>query len=207
MDWYRPPGGIDALFRQYDHIRSHGARQPAQAQLQPAPIAPNPPENPSPADEPPWSSPEDHKDANGVNEDVPSPDAVRGDSGSLGGLIGGAVAAAGTLGKQTAQNSLRAALPELAEPLLGAEGLGASEAAALAPEALGLAELAPGLALGLAGIAAVDKAERSIYREAPTRQGDYGFEVDGKNVPMKPGFYEKAPLTAAAAPTWGLSIV
>ena len=75
-------------------------RQPAQAQLQPAPVAPNPPENPAPADEPPWSSPEDHKDANGVNEDVPSPDAVRGDSGSLGGLIGGAVAAAGTLGNR-----------------------------------------------------------------------------------------------------------
>jgi hypothetical protein len=65
---------------------------------------------------------------------------------------------------------------------------------------LGLAELAPGLALGLAGIAAVDTAERNIYSEAPTRQGDYGFVVDGKEAPMKPGFYEKAPLTAPNAP-------
>ena len=145
-----------------------------------------PPPQPSPdqPDAPPWQAPEEDLDANA-------------NQSTLGGLVAGATAAAAATAKQAARSSLRAALPELAEPLLG--GAGASEAAlGLAPEALGLAELAPGLALGLAGIAAVDTAERNIYREAPTRQGDYSFVVDGKEVPMKP--IEKPPLTAPKAP-------
>jgi hypothetical protein len=56
------------------------------------------------------------------------------------------------------------------------------------------------LAGGLLGVAAVDKLERSMHKEKPMRQGDYSFEVDGKDVPMKPGFYKKAPLQAAPAP-------
>jgi hypothetical protein len=195
MEYYRPPGGIDGLFRQYDRIVSYGGHSKGNKLQEPsvepdATKAPPPPPNQPPnqlPDAPPWQAPEDR-------------DTNANPTTTLGGLVAGATAAAAATAKQTARSSLRAALPELAEPLLGEGAAGASEAAlGLAPEALGLAELAPGLALGLAGIAAVDTAERNVYKEAPTRQGDYGFVVDGKEVPMKPGFYEKPPLTAPKA--------
>jgi hypothetical protein len=185
MDWAGPPGGLEKLFAQYDYITHgahHEAADPSSDKPKPSPNEPTPsPDEPTPApppppiDKPPWM-PDD-------------------EGGGLGALIAGGVAAKGA---QVA----RAALPELTEPLLGgaAEGLGA-EAVGLAPEAaMGFAEAAPGLALGLAGIAAVDKMERSQYKNAPTRQDDYRFVVDGKDVPMKPGFYKKDPLTAPEAP-------
>jgi len=206
MEYYRPPGGVDGLFRQYDRIVSHGGHsmdkklqepsvEPGATKTPPQPKPDQPPDAPpdKPPDAPPWWSEEEVINA-------PDTNAIQSTS-TLGGLLAGASAAAAATAKQTARSSLRAALPELAEPLLGEGAAGASELAlGLAPEALGLAEIAPGLALGLAGVAALDTAERHIYREKPTRQGDYGFVVDGKEVPMKPGFYEKAPLTAPKAP-------
>ena len=185
MDWALPRGGLEKLFAQYDHIVYHGhheAAKPSSDKPKPPPDAKPSPDVPAPSpppiDKPPWM-PED-------------------EGGGLGSLIAGGIAAKGA---QVARGALPDIMPELAEPLLGgAEGLGA-EALGLAPEAaMGFAEAAPGLALGLAGIAAVDKMERSQYKNAPTRQDDYGFEVDGKAAPMKPGFYKKDPLTAPEAP-------
>ena len=51
MDYALPRGGLDRIFKQYDHIASH--HPPMQA----SPVERNP--NPPPADEPPWWSPDD----------------------------------------------------------------------------------------------------------------------------------------------------
>ena len=59
MDWAGPPGGLEKLFAQYDHIVYGNHAESAQT----SPIEPNPsPSNPPP-DEPPWWSP-DELDAN-----------------------------------------------------------------------------------------------------------------------------------------------
>ena len=185
MDWAGPPGGLEKLFAQYDYI-THGAHHEAAApssdKPKPSPDEPKPsPDEPTPSpptDKPPWM-PED-------------------EGGGLGSLIAGGIAAKGA---QVARAALPDIMPELAEPLLGgAEGLGA-ETLGLAPEAaMGFAEAAPGVALGLAGIAALNQAERNIYRTQPTEKDEYSFEVDGKNVPMKRSEWYKPPLEAPEAP-------
>ena len=89
---------------------------------------------PVPGDEPPWHSPEDMP--------VPAtalppaaalpPDPFNGASGGFGKLVGSGMA----IRAIQAQNSLRAALPELAEPLLGEAGAAVAELAALGIAAL-----------------------------------------------------------------------
>ena len=194
MDPALPRGGLQEYFRHYDHIM-HRLRH----EIPPPPNSTDPPKDDTPEDNPPWWSPDEMNvdKGNGEshrNDAPPKPSGMQNDVG-FGQLIGGGLAIKGAQ-SQLAQNSLRATLPELAEPLLGeaATGLGVGEAA------LGLAEVVPALAGGLLGMAAFDKLERSMYKEKPTRQGDYSFEVDGKEVPMKQGFYKKAPLQAAPAP-------
>ena len=188
MDPALPSGGLRQYFKQYDYVMHHLRHE-----------LPTPTDTNTPADDnPPWWTPDEEKIDKGDgeshrNDAPPNPSGVQNDVG-LGQLIGAGMAIKGAQ-SQLAQNSLRATLPELAEPLLGeAAGLGVSEAA------LGLSEAAPMLAGSLLGVAAFDKLERSMYKEKPTRQGDYSFEVDGKEVPMKPGFYKKPALQAAPAP-------
>jgi O6-methylguanine-DNA--protein-cysteine methyltransferase len=187
MDASFPRGGLEKLFAQYDNIRSHGRHEFA-----PSPIEPNPsPKNPPPADEPPWWSPDkmdEEAAATPATGPVPSP-LEDGASGGFGKLAGSGLAIraiqsqAGTTARG-AVASLRSALPELAEPLLG-EGAAAT-AAELAPGlALGAADLVPGLALGAMTHAGLARAERNQYKNSAVQPGEVSFEVDGKKVPAK----------------------
>ena len=187
MDVAFPSGRLEKLFAQYDNIRSHGRHEFA-----PSPIEPNPsPKNPPPADEPPWWSPDkmdEEAAATPATGPVPSP-LEDGASGGFGKLAGSGLAIraiqsqAGTTARG-AVASLRSALPELAEPLLG-EGAAAA-AADLAPGlALGAADLVPGLALGAMTYAGLERAERNQYKNSAVQPGEVSFEVDGKQVPAK----------------------
>lgn len=70
MDWADPPGGLERLFQQYDTIVSEGSRHAPK----PSPLEPNPSaNNPGPADEPPWWSPEDLDKEAGANSAPPPP--------------------------------------------------------------------------------------------------------------------------------------
>ena len=187
MDASFPRGGLEKLFAQYDNIRSHGRHEFA-----PSPIEPNPsPKNPPPADEPPWWSPDKmDEEAAATSATGPVPDPLEdGASGGFGKLAGSGLAIrdiqsqAGTTARGAAA-SLRSALPELAEPLLG-EGAAAA-AADLAPGlALGAADLVPGLALGAMTYAGLERAKRNQYKNSTVQPGELTFEVDGKNVPAK----------------------
>ena len=77
-------------------------------------------------------------------------------------------------------NSLRASLPELAEPLLGEAAIVAEVAAPT---------LLPGLGLGMAGIAGLNYVEDHMRKEqddfTAVKAGEVTFEVDGKTVPAK----------------------
>ena len=189
MDWAGPPGGLEKLFAQYDHIVHEGHL----ASAKPSPIEPNPsPSNPPP-DEPPWWSPDEMDEAAAPKaiETLPAPDPLEnGASGGFGKLVGSGLAIraiqsqAGQATARGAAASLRSALPELAEPLLGdaaaAIGTSAAETAAL-----GAADILPGIALGAMTYAGLERAERNQYKNSPVQPGEVTFEVDGKQVPAK----------------------
>ena len=97
MEYYRPPGGVDGLFRQYDRIVSHGGHSTGRKLQEPSvepgetktPSQPPPPQpSPDQPDAPPWQAPEEDLNAN-ANQ-----------STSLGGLVAGATAAAAATAKQ-----------------------------------------------------------------------------------------------------------
>jgi hypothetical protein len=108
MDPGFPRGGIERVFAQYDRITSH--HPPDHEMHKDEPEANKEPPH-VPGDEPPWHSPEDMP----VPAAALPPDPFNGASGGFGKLVGSGMAIRAIAG----QNSLRAALPELAEPLLG----------------------------------------------------------------------------------------
>ena len=64
MEYYRPPGGIDGLFRQYDRIVSYGGHSKGNKLQEPsvepgATKTPPQPQPDQPPDAPPWQAPED----------------------------------------------------------------------------------------------------------------------------------------------------
>ena len=193
MDASFPRGGLEKLFAQYDNIRSHGRHE-----IAPSPKPTPSPNNPRPADEPPWAPDKKDEEAAATPATSPVPNPLEdGASGGFGKLAGSGLAIraiqsqAGTTARG-AVASLRSALPELAEPLLGegaaataAEGAAAT-AAELAPGlALGAADLVPGLALGAMTYAGLERAERNQYKNSAVQPGEVTFEVDGKKVPAK----------------------
>ena len=139
-------GFLENVFAQYDRIVSRH---------------PHPPLQPPSDDNPPSMPPDEGKIAGnnapespGVQNDVPSPPIAQNDVG-LGQLLGAGLAIKGMQGQFT-QSSLRAAVPELAEPLLG-EAAVAAEAAA--------PTIIPGLGLGVAGIAGLNYLEDHMPKE------------------------------------------
>ena len=181
MDPGFPRGGIERVFAQYDRITSH--HPPEEAHEENKPDAPKdqpkpdePKDQPKPDDEPPWWSPDDQQAQQVPVTALPPDPLENGASGGFGKLVGSGLA----IRAIQAQSSLRAALPELAEPLLGEAGAAAAEGAAL-----GIADLAPGLALGAMTYAGLKRAERNQYKNSAVEPGEVTFEVDGKSVPAK----------------------
>lgn len=149
MDPGFPRGGIERVFAQYDRITLH--HPPDHEMHKDDPEANKEPPQ-VPGDEPPWHSSEDSPVPAAALP--PDPDPFNGASGGFGKLVGSGLAIRAI--QSQAQNSLRAALPELAEPLLGEAGAAVAEGAAL-----GIADLAPGLALGAMTYAGLERAERN----------------------------------------------
>ena len=166
MDWAGPPGGLDNLFAQYDHIVSYGNHQHNQAEA-------------APTDAPPWT-PDAEPDTSQFNENAVDFDVYRHyaehamqpqasettDSappalGMLGGKIGAAVGAAGAIA-----GTARYMAPEVAEGL--AEGVGVGRIASLAEPLLGH---------GMRTFAATEMGELS-GAAAGARLGE-GFGVPG----------------------------
>jgi len=157
----------------------------------------------SPDDTQPSQPPEDAKIEGGggapvepprVPDDTPSqPSGMQSDVG-IGQLIGAGLAIKGAQ-SQLGMNSLRASLPELAEPLLGE--------AAIATEAAAAPTLLPGLGLGMAGIAGLNYVEDNMPKEqdfmTAVKPGEVTFEVDGKTVPAKT-FQADPPAKVASQP-------
>ena len=185
MDPGFPRGGIERVFAQYDRITSH--HPPDHEMHKDEPEAKKDPPH-VPGDEPPWHSPEDKP----VPATALPPDPLEnGASGGFGKLVGSGLAIRAI--QSQAQNSLRAALPELAEPLLGEAGAAVAEGAAL-----GIADLAPGLALGAMTYAGLERAERNQYKNSAVEPGELTFEVDGKQVPAKTFHKPEATVSLAA---------
>ena len=181
MDPALPSGGLRQYFKQYDTVMYHLRHDHPE---------PHDDGNPPPDDNPPWWTPDEGKIDKGDgeshrNDAPPKPSGVQNDVG-LGQLIGAGLAIKGAQ-SQLVQNSLRATLPELAEPLLG-------EAAVVAEAAA--PTLLPGIGLGLAGIAGLNYLEDNMPKEqdfmTPVQDGEVSFEVDGKVVPAKT-FHQKSP--------------
>ena len=130
----------------------------------------------------------DAQDAPVAQNDIPTQPVTQNDVG-IGQLLGAGLAIKG-MQSQLAQNSLRATLPELAEPLLGGEAAVAAEA--VAPTLL------PGLGLGMAGIAGLNYLEDNMPKEqdfmTAVQPGEVSFEVDGKTVPART-FHQANPPT------------
>ena len=180
-------GFLENVFAQYDRIVSRH---------------PHPPLQPPSDDNPPSMPPDEGKIAGnnapespGVQNDVPSPPIAQNDVG-LGQLLGAGLAIKG-MQTQFTQSSLRAALPELAEPLLG-EAAVAAEAAA--------PTIIPGLGLGVAGIAGLNYLEDHMPKEqdfmTAVQPDEVSFEVDGKVLPARtfhqvnpPAKVESQPVT------------
>jgi len=188
MDASFPRGGLEKLFAQYDYIRSHGRHE-----IAPSPKPPPSPNNPPPADEPPWAPDKKDEGAAATPATGPVPNPLEDEaSGGFGKLAGSGLAIraiqsqAGTTARG-AVASLRSALPELAEPLLG-EGVAATAAegaAATAAEfapglAIGAPELIPALALGAMTYAGLERAERNQYKNSAVQPGEVSFDVAAK---------------------------
>ena len=186
MDPGFPRGGIERVFAQYDHITSH--HPPDHEMHKDDPEANKEPPQ-VPGDEPPWHSSEDTPVPAAALP--PDPDPFNGASGGFGKLVGSGLAIRAI--QSQAQNSLRAALPELAEPLLGEARAAVAEGAAL-----GIADLAPGLALGAMTYAGLERAERNQYKNSAVEPGEVTFEVDGKQVPAKTFHTPEATVSPAA---------
>ena len=182
---------LEQALTQYDHIVSHRLQAPPPVESIPVPS------NHTPADEPPWHSPDSDSVATPPTETPAQAGlAAAEDKNGFGKLAGGALALRG-IHSQTSINALRAApgFEALAEPLLGeaAGGAVATEGAA------GLMELIPELAVGGLGVMAFDKLDRSEYHNSPVKPGEVMFEVDGKKVPAKT-FHNESVLSAAPQP-------
>ena len=75
---------------------------------------------------------------------------------------------------------------------MGEAGVAAAEGAAL-----GIADLAPGLALGAMTYAGLERAERNQYKNSAVEPGEVTFEVDGKQVPAKTFHQPEAAVSPA----------
>ena len=182
----RRQGFLENVFAQYDRIVSRHPHAPMAAD-----------------DARPSQPPEDAKIEGGddaavepprMPDDTPShPSGLQSDVG-IGQLIGAGLAINGAQ-SQLGMNSLRASLPELAEPLLGE--------AAVATEAAAASTLLPGLGLGMAGIAGLNYVEDNMPKEqdfmTAVQPGEVSFEVDGKPVPAKT-FHHDPPAKVESHP-------
>ena len=186
----RRRGFLENVFAQYDRIVS---RHP-HASL-PAPTDDNPPsappEEPKGGDDAPQPTPE-------APIDVPS--LAQNDAG-VGQLLGAGLAIKG-MQSEFAPSSLRSALPELAEPLLGGGEAALGEAAVAAEAAA--PTLLPGLGLGMAGIAGLNYLEDNMPKEqdfmTAVQPDEVSFEVDGKTVPAKTFHQAGPPAKVASQP-------
>lgn len=184
MDSALPPGGLDRVFAQYDHIVSHRPGDPSTAPEEP-------PANEPPADEPPWWTPEEPAEPD-IPPDISAPvvDEKPSYSSDVAQIVGAGAIASGLRGGAVE------GLEALAEPLLGGEVAAVAEAGA----ATGLL---PGIALGAAGIAGLNYVEDHMPSEesfdTPVQPGEVTFEVDGKTVPAKT-FHETKPQKVASQP-------
>ena len=186
----RRRGFLENVFAQYDHIVSRHAHPPMTS------------------DDAPSSQPPEEAKIEGAG-DAPAPQMTSDDTLSqpsgmqsdvgVGQLIGAGLAIKGAQ-SQLGMNSLRASLPELAEPLLGEAAI-ATEAAA--------PTLLPGIGLGMAGIAGLNYLEDNMPKEedfmTAVKPGEVTFEVDGNTVPARtfhqanpPAKVDKQPVTFKA---------